>query len=304
MGKIGGRDWTQIYAIYGITEWQTLLFLLIHALVFSFLSVLFLVYFGTICASLQSLFPAALSAASARFAAGFAGAVTALSAVCLFFAAGNFLYSSAALQWETAQRMLGAVSDWSAVRQALDVGCGGRGILLNAVAKQLKKEGSSGRVVGLSQREGRAAAAATAATLRTAAMEGVQEYVTCREGDARRLPFPDNYFEVVVSGAFVHTVGREMGRRRAAAERTRVVTEVVRVLRPGGVGVVWDLRHVPEYVQRLTELRMEDITVSERVTAFMVGSHIVSFRKPRQQLPVVGPAEVRLDWRSGVCNIC
>ena len=93
------------------------------------------------------------------------------------------------------------------------------------------------------------------------------------------------------------TVGKECGKRmvEAAVERTRVVGEVVRVLKPGGVGVVWDLRlHVPEYVRRLQELKMEDIRVSERVTTFMVSSHIVSFWKPSQH--IVGSGKVRLEW--------
>uniref|UniRef100_A0A2P2QMQ3 Methyltransferase type 11 domain-containing protein n=1 Tax=Rhizophora mucronata TaxID=61149 RepID=A0A2P2QMQ3_RHIMU len=128
-------------------------------------------------------------------------------------------------------------------------------------------------------------------------MEGVGEYVTCKEGDVRSLPFGDNYFDVVVSAVFVHTVGKEYGHRtvEAAAERMRALGEMVRVLKAGGVGVVWDIVHVPEYVRRLQELKMEDIMVSERVTAFMVSSHIVSFRKPSQH--VMGPDEVRLDWR-------
>lgn len=291
MGK-AGRDWTQIYSIYGMEDCQTLIFLLIHAILFASLSVLFLLYFNSICTSFESL---ALPGGAARFAAGFTGSFTALSAVCLFFAAGNIFYSSVALQWEMAQRMVSVVSDWSTVKHALDVGCG-RGILLNAVAMQLKKEGSSGRVVGLDRRK------TTVSTLRTAKLEGVQEYVTCREGDTRTMPFGDNYFDVVVSSVFVHTVGKEFGQRTAAAsaERVRVLGEVVRVLKGGGVGIVWDLIHVPEYVQRLQELKMEDIRVSERVTAFMVSSHIVSFRKPSQHL--VGPNEVRLDWRFH--NIC
>jgi len=129
------------------------------------------------------------------------------------------------------------------------------------------------------------------------AWTGVGEYVTCREGDVRSLPFGDNYFDVVVSATFVHTVGKEYGHRtvEAAAERMRVLGEMVRVLKPCGVGVLWDLLHVPEYVRRLQELKMEDIRVSERVTAFMVSSHIVSFRKPSQHM--LGPGEVRLDWR-------
>ncbi|KAJ0790342.1 putative methyltransferase type 11, S-adenosyl-L-methionine-dependent methyltransferase [Helianthus annuus] len=294
MGKTG-RDWTQIYAIYGMDDWQTPVFLLIHAIFFSISSVLFLVYFDFVCYSFQLILPAVFTTGFARFAAGFTGSVTALSGVCLFYAAGNIFYSSVALRWEMAQRMVGAVHDWSTVKTALDVGCG-RGILLNAVAMQLKKEGSSGRVVGLDRKN------TTLSTLRTAGIEGVQEYVTCREGDARRLPFPDNYFDVVVSAGFVHTVGKEFGQKTAAAaaERMRVLGEVVRVLKGGSVGVVWDLVHVPEYVQRLQDLKMEDIRVSERVTAFMVSSHIVSFRKPSQH--VVGPSEVRLDWRfNGIC---
>nr|GLL47061.1 uncharacterized protein LOC109150365 [Ipomoea trifida] len=148
-------------------------------------------------------------------------------------------YSSVALRWEMAQKMVGAVGDWTCVKHALDLGCDDRGILLNAVALQLKKAGSSGRVVGLHPAGTRSLAA-----LRTACMEGVQEYVTCRAGDPRRVPFGDGAFDVVVSAAFVH--------------------------KPGGVGVVWDLVHVPEYVKRLHELKMEEIRVSERVTAFMV----------------------------------
>ncbi|KAL8215786.1 hypothetical protein R6Q57_022623 [Mikania cordata] len=282
MGKTG-RDWTQIYAIYGMDDWQTPVFLLIHAIIFSISSVLFLIYFDSVCSSFHSILPAGL----ARFTAGFTGSVTALSAVCLFYAAGNIFYSSVALRWEMAQRMVSGVNDWSTVKTALDVGSG-RGILLNAVALQLKKEGSSGRVVGLDRKNN------TLSTLRTAGMEGVQEYVTFREGDARRLPFPDNYFDVVVSAAFVHTVGSEFGRKSAAAaaERMKVIGEVVRVLKTGGVGVVWDLVHSPEYVRRLQELKMDEVRVSESVTAFMVSSHVVSFRKPCQH--VVSPSEVRL----------
>ncbi|CAF2078653.1 BnaCnng30330D [Brassica napus] len=291
MGKTAGnRDWAQIYAIYGIEQWQTLVFLLFHAFVFSLLSVLFLIYFDQICFFLDSFF---LSGA-ARLAAGFTGAVTALSAVCLLFAAANFLYSDVPLQYKMAQRMVSSVGDWSCVKTALDLGCG-RGILLNAVATQLKKTGSSGRVVGLDRSK-----RTTLSTLRTAKLEGVQEYVTCREGDVRTLPFGDNYFDVVVSSVFVHTVGKEHGQKsvEAAAERMRVLGEIVRVVKPGGLCVVWDLLHVPEYVRRLQELKMEDIRVSERVTAFMAASHIVSFRKPSEL--VAGPREENI--RPFICH--
>ncbi|KAE9447823.1 hypothetical protein C3L33_20277, partial [Rhododendron williamsianum] len=54
-----------------------------------------------------------------------------------------------------------------------------------------------------------------------------EEYVTCREGDVRRLPFTDNYFDVVVSAVFLHMVGKEFGEKTAvAAERMMGLGEV------------------------------------------------------------------------------
>lgn len=156
------REWRQIYAIYGMEQWQTLMFLLCHAILFSVLSILFLVYFEPVCLFFHSF----LTLEAARFAAGFSGAVLALSSVCLFFAAGNFFYSAVPLHYEMAQRMVGSVCDWSTVKTALDIGCG-RGILLNTVATQLKKTGSSGRVVGLDRSK-----RTSLSTLRTANMEG------------------------------------------------------------------------------------------------------------------------------------
>ncbi|KAE8692280.1 hypothetical protein F3Y22_tig00110847pilonHSYRG00188 [Hibiscus syriacus] len=270
MGKSNSsRDWAHIYAIYGMNQWQTLVFLLCRAVFFSLFSFVFLFYFHPIFHFFQ----------------------TSISAVCLFLAAVNFFYSAGPLHYEMAQRIVGSVYDWSTVKLALDVGCG-RGILLKSVATQLKKTGSSGRVVGLDRSK-----RTTLSMLQTANIEGVGEYVTCKEGDVRSLPFQNNYFDVVLSAVFVHTVGKEYGQRtvEAATERVRVLGEMVRVLKPGGVGVDWDLLHVPEYVRRLQELKIEDIRVSESVTAFMVSSHMVSFRKPNQH--IVGPGDVRLDWQ-------
>lgn len=293
----GGRDWTQLYAIYGTDEWQTVAFLALHAALFAALSLLLLLYFPHALNLLRALAPAAPLPAL-HFATGFAGTVAALSALCLLYAAAAVLYSSLALRWEMAQRMVAAVPDWSAVRTALDVGCG-RGMLLNAVAMQMKKEGSGGRVVGMDHRRETAVAA-----LRRARAEGVQEYVTCREGDARRLPFADGYFDVVVSAVHLSGLGRRAvggsPAAAAAAERGRGLGEMVRVLKPGGVGVVWDLVCGPEYAHRLREMRMEDVRVSDRVTAYMADSHIVSFRKPLDSTAGV-EALPPLDWRTTIC---
>lgn len=281
MGKVD-RHWMQIHSIYGTGQWNSLLLTLLHGFLLSILSFLLLSYFGQICHFLARSVPS-LSLQACRFAAGVAGSLMGLAAVGLFFKAANDWHSKVVLHWQMSQKMVGMVGDWCNVKTALDIGCG-RGILLNAVARQLKKEGSSGRVVGIDL--WLAGQEAMSATLKTATIEGVQEYVTCRSGDARNLPFMDNYFDVVVSAGFLHTVGREFGHKSpaAAAERAKALQEVVRVLKAGGMAVIWDLMYVHEYVQRLNELKMQEIKVCDSGRTFMAQSQIVSFRKPLYQV--------------------
>ncbi|GLJ33690.1 hypothetical protein SUGI_0677140 [Cryptomeria japonica] len=292
MGK-AGRDWMQVYAIYGMEEWHSLVLTLLQGSALGVSSFLFMTYFGPICTFLAGSFHF-LPIHAWSFVAGFVGSLMALLAVCYFVTAASIWYSDGILHWKMAQRIVSVVNDWSNVKTALDIGCG-RGILLNTVAMQLKKEGSCGRVVGVDLwMDGQKT---VSSTLRTAAIEGVQEKVTCRSGDARNLPFMDNYFDVVVSGLFLHTVGKEFGFKTpgAAAERTKALQEIVRVLKPGGMAVVWDLMCGPDYVQRLHELKMQDINISECVPAFMMQSHVVSFRKPYYQVQLNGH-----DWRSSI----
>ncbi|XP_030936350.1 uncharacterized protein LOC115961516 [Quercus lobata] len=101
------------------------------------------------------------------------------------FAAANFFYSDVPLHHDMALQMVNTVSDWSTITHALNLGCS-RGIPLNAMVMQLKKEGSSGRVVGLDRNK-----MTTLKTLRTAKIEGVGEYVTCKQGNVRSLSFGD-----------------------------------------------------------------------------------------------------------------
>ena len=121
--------------------------------------------------------------------------------------------------------MIKAVNDWSKVKRAIDVGCGS-GILVNAMAMQLKKDEISGYVIGLDQ--------GNLMALKTAVIEGVEDYGTCKECNAHALPFSDNYFDVLSSALYnLHEPGT------AADQRIKGLEEIVRVLKPGGFGVVW-----------------------------------------------------------------
>jgi cyclopropane fatty-acyl-phospholipid synthase-like methyltransferase len=126
--------------------------------------------------------------------------------------------------------------------RVLDVGCG-RGLLLIGAAKRL----SSGKAIGLDLwiqadqlHNGRAAA------LGNAALEGVDTRVTIQDGDMRAMPFENASFDVVVSSLAIHNVPTQEGRRRS-------ISEIARVLRPGGRVALMDLAFTAHYARWLQE---------------------------------------------------
>jgi ubiquinone/menaquinone biosynthesis C-methylase UbiE len=111
--------------------------------------------------------------------------------------------------------------DIRAGERVLDVGCGS-GAVTREIAKRL---GSRGVAIGLDP------SPALLAIARELAKEaGVGDRVEFREGDARRLPFADGFFDAVVCV----TVLSHVPRGEAA------ISEFVRVLRPGGRLGVFD----------------------------------------------------------------
>jgi ubiquinone/menaquinone biosynthesis C-methylase UbiE len=106
-------------------------------------------------------------------------------------------------------------------QQILDVGCG-PGIDTVALAQRV---GPTGRIVGV-DRDPQMLAAANV----YAAAEGVAAWVTHRNADAAALPFDDNTFDACRSERlFQHLLHPE-----------QVLTEMMRVTRPGGRVVVVD----------------------------------------------------------------
>lgn len=132
--------------------------------------------------------------------------------------------------------------------RVLDVGCG-RGLLLVAAAKRL----STGRAIGLDlwsqtdQLDNR-----RAATLTNAELEGVSDRVEVVDGDMREMPFAAESFDVIVSNLAVHNV-------RAREERRRAITEMVRVLRPGGRVAIVDLAFTKDYAAWLGESGLVEV---------------------------------------------
>jgi SAM-dependent methyltransferase len=65
------------------------------------------------------------------------------------------------------------------------------------------------------------------APLDNAMLAGVADRVVVEHGDARRLPFPDATFDVVVSNFVVHEMDTDK-------DRDQMLREIARVLKPGG----------------------------------------------------------------------
>ena len=122
----------------------------------------------------------------------------------------------------------------------LDVGCG-RGAVLLLAAQRLPR----GRAMGIdiwstADQSGNS----EAAVLKNAAVEGVADRVELNTGDMGKLPFPDQAFDVVTSSLAIHNVEDVAGRERA-------LSEILRVLKPGGAALIADIYHAQDYARFL-----------------------------------------------------
>jgi SAM-dependent methyltransferase len=140
---------------------------------------------------------------------------------------------------------------WRGDETVLDVGCG-KGLLVAGAARRLQ----SGKAIGVDvwlphavSGNGREAA------LRNAALEGVGDRVELRRADARELPFGAAAFDVVLSNFALHEM-------KTAADRERMLQEMVRVLKPGGRLALIDFIFTKESVQVLRRAGLADATRS------------------------------------------
>jgi arsenite methyltransferase len=159
-------------------------------------------------------------------------------------------------------RILDAIP-WRGDEQVLDVGCG-HGLMLLAAAKRLKTGKATG--IDLWQTEDQAGNSPEA-TMENARLEGVAALVELKDGDARKLPFADRSFDVILSSWALHNIYDREGREVA-------VREIARVLRPGGRAVLVDIRHADEYAEVLRAAGL-DVRRSGPNFLFVIPSYTV-----------------------------
>jgi SAM-dependent methyltransferase len=154
---------------------------------------------------------------------------------------------------------------WRGDERVLDVGCG-LGLFLIGAAKRLK----TGRAVGIDLWQAEDLSGNTpAGTLNNATIEGVADKVEVHTGDARKLPFDDASFNVVLSSNALHNI-------YSADERKTAVREIARVLKSGGRVLIVDVRHTRRYAATLRDAGLEARCVqgvaSHLVTVISLGS--------------------------------
>lgn len=145
------------------------------------------------------------------------------------FAVVMMLWSSLVGKFHARDRLLDAIP-WRGDERVLDVGCG-HGLLLIGAARRVPRGSATG--IDIWQDVDQANNSADA-TRRNAELEGVT--VEVRDGDARRIPFEDASFDVVVSSLALHNI-------YDARERDVALAEIARVTKPGGYIGIIDIRH-------------------------------------------------------------
>ena len=182
----------------------------------------------------------------------------------LFFAAGSFLHwSSRVGKLRLRDEILNSMT-WTGDEKVLDVGCG-RGLMLIGAAKKLKK----GKVTGIDVWDPMGLSGnKAAATLENAKAEGVADRVRIEDGDAMRLTYPDNSYDVVLSTSVLHSMPD-------APDREIALREIARVTKPGGRVAIFDVLHAGDYAGVLKSAGFPDVAMSERKWLWCVPGRIV-----------------------------
>lgn len=159
------------------------------------------------------------------------------------------IYGSKVMKPQDADQSLDRLT-WTGGERVLDIGCG-RGLMLIGAARRL----DTGRAVGVDLwRASDQSANTGAAAIGNARLAGVAERVAIVTADMRALPMAEETFDVVVSNWAVHNLATR-------GDRQRALSEMARVLRPGGRLLLIDIANRAEYRSDLPTAGFEDVTL-------------------------------------------
>ncbi|MEO8025701.1 MAG: class I SAM-dependent methyltransferase [Bryobacteraceae bacterium] len=192
-----------------------------------------------------------------------------------FFPGLGFLFGAALVFWSSRVGKLKLRDEildriqWKGDEKILDVGCGS-GLMLIGAAKRLGKGGKATGVDIWSTKDqsGNGIPAITA----NAKVEGVLDKVRIDTGDARKLSYADASFDVVLSTLVIHNIRGSEGRELA-------ISEIWRVLKPGGTIAIADIANIGTYT-RLLKQHGAQLELSDRTFLLGIPSRWILARKP------------------------
>jgi len=165
----------------------------------------------------------------------------AFASALLLSGAAVMLASSLVIKKRVSERLVAALT-LSGSERVLDAGCG-LGLALIACAKRL----TTGQAIGIDLWSAKDLSWNDPENTRAnAEAEGVADRAEVMSGDIRRLPFPDGWFDAVVSMTVIHNIPSRAGRDQA-------LRELVRVLKPGGRMAIFDVLHASRYAEVLQQ---------------------------------------------------
>jgi arsenite methyltransferase len=166
----------------------------------------------------------------------FGGLFLVVGLLAVAFAALLWLVTNNNLRLSARRKMMNAVT-WRGDEMVLDVGCG-NGFLMLEAAKHL----TTGKAIGVDVWQEDAGGQTGHTTWQNARLEGVANKVDVQNVDARTLPFETGTFDVIMSSLALHHMGSN-------ADRERAVQEMMRVLKPGGTVLLYDMFPITNHAE-------------------------------------------------------
>ena len=191
----------------------------------------------------------------------------AAAAALLLMGASVMLRSSLVSKKRVCDRLVAALA-LSGNESVLDAGCG-RGLALISCAKKL----TTGKAIGIDLWDAKDLSNNNPdATRANATMEGVSDRVEVETGDITGLPFSDASFDVVISMTVIYNIP-------SRDRRDQALSELVRVLKPGGRIAIFDLLHTARYAEVLQAAGMKVQDLGYDLLWFLPG-HSLLAQKP------------------------
>jgi SAM-dependent methyltransferase len=185
-----------------------------------------------------------------------AWATVIVAAVAAFFIAGAGLYLHASTR--------GKFVVWNGLfdgvapppRRILDLGCGRGAVTIMAAGRFPEAEIDALDRWRGADRSGNSHHAAAENARENARENGVAGRIRFVTADVTAVPFPDLTFDLVTASLSIHNL-------RTAAERSTAIEEAWRVLKPGGLLLIFDIARTAEYRHQLAALGAEQLSAKD-----------------------------------------